>query len=37
MVDVDLIPPKPLLQVSNGLFLFVMSCKPKNYVIYLLP
>ncbi len=24
-------------QVSNGLFLIVMSYKPKNYVIYLLP
>jgi len=24
-------------QVSNGLFLFIMSCKPKNYVIYLFP
>jgi hypothetical protein len=23
-------------QVSNGLFLFVMSCNPKNYVICLL-
>jgi hypothetical protein len=24
-------------QVSNGLFLSIMSCKPKNYVICLLP
>jgi hypothetical protein len=23
------------LQMSNGLFLYVMSCKPKNYVICL--
>ncbi len=25
------------LQVSNGLFLSIMSCKPKNYAIYVLP
>jgi hypothetical protein len=37
MVDVDLIPPKSFPQMSNGLFLLIMFCKLRNYVIYLLP